>query len=64
MADFLYNRGKGAKRRTIHIAVYNKSGEIAGSWCGRTDFNTSINLPLGLRLCKACLKNRNKEQRP
>lgn len=64
MTDFLYKRGKGAERRTMHIAVYDKRGKIIGAWCGRADFNTSINLPLGLRICKVCLKERNKEQQP
>ena len=53
---FLYRRGKNAKRRVMHLAMYDKHGAIAGSWCGRKNFDTSCNLPLGQPICKFCRK--------
>jgi len=56
MSTFLYERGEGAKRRVMHLAHYNAHGVIDGTWCGSLRFNTSINLPLGRRVCKTCLR--------
>jgi len=57
MATFLYRRGKGVKRRVAHLAMFDKHGNIAGTWCGRHPrIDTSCNLPLGLRICKLCRK--------
>ena len=53
---FLYRRGHGARRRVMHLAEYNRSGEIIGALCGSKRLNTSINLPLGLPICKECQK--------
>jgi hypothetical protein len=53
---FLYRRGKGARRRVMHLAHYDGHGRIDGSWCGFTEYDTSINLPLGLRTCRNCLR--------
>lgn len=57
MSLFLYKRGQGAKRRVVHLATFNRHGEIAGAWCrSRVPFDTSCNLPLGLKVCKRCRK--------
>lgn len=56
MSIFLYRRGKGAKRRVMHMPAYNRAGQIVSALCGRMDFDTSCNLPLGQRICKDCLK--------
>lgn len=56
----LYRRGKGARRRVAHIATFSQiTGEVSGALCGASDWNTSCNLGLGLRLCKRCLKKRS-----
>jgi hypothetical protein len=60
---YLYNRGKGAKGRVMHLAMFDRHGNVAGSWCGRSGFNTSINIPLGLRVCKLCRKEAAKDSR-
>lgn len=57
---YLYNRGQGAKRRVMHVAAFDRFGNVAGSWCNRSDFNTSINLPLGLPVCKKCKAEMNR----
>lgn len=55
VARFVYKRGKGAKRRVMHLAGYNRLGSFAGVLCGsKLPFDTSCNLPLGLRVCKRC----------
>lgn len=57
MSLYLYRRGKGADRRVVHLAMFNSHGEVVGPWCQRrVNLNTSCNLPLGLRVCKLCLK--------
>lgn len=53
--SYLYRRGQGAKRRVMHLAHYDRLGRIRGSLCGRTDLDTSINVPLGQPTCKRCL---------
>lgn len=55
---FLYKRGRGAKRRVTHLCAYD-------GWTGQPTmrplcgtplaFDTTCNLPLGLRRCKRCL---------
>jgi len=54
----MYRRGKGVKRRVVHLATYDKRGQIDGTWCQQTTvrLDTSCNLPLGLRVCKRCRK--------
>jgi hypothetical protein len=55
VARFVYKRGKGAKRRVMHLAGYNRLGSFVGVLCGSTmPFDTSCNLPLGIRVCKRC----------
>lgn len=61
MSRFLYRRGPGARRRVMHLAHYNGHGEIDGAWCGFADYNTSINLPLGQRICKVCQRNERRQ---
>lgn len=60
---YVYQRGEGAKRRVMHLAAYNRLGGIVGSLCGRTDFDTSINVPLGQKICSRCCAEHNKETR-
>lgn len=58
---FVYRRGRGARRRVMHLAGYNRLGGFAGVLCGSSlAFDTSCNLPLGQRICKRC---RSVEQR-
>jgi hypothetical protein len=54
---YLYKRGNGAKRRVVHLAIHDqRSGEPTfRAWCGRLGFNTTCNLPLGLKVCKRCI---------
>lgn len=56
MTAFLYRRAKGAERRVMHLAHYDAHGQIDQTWCGRTDYDTSINVPLGQPICKVCRK--------
>lgn len=52
---YVYHRGHGAKRRVMHLAGYDRLGRFAGALCGSAlNFDTSCNLPLGLRTCKRC----------
>ena len=54
---FVYRRGSGAKRRVMHLAGYDRLGNYAGVLCGSDyPFNTSCNLPLGLKVCRRCRK--------
>ena len=54
---YLYRRGRGAKRRVMHLAEYDKRGGVVGAACGSgVDLNTSCNLPLGQPVCKKCNK--------
>jgi hypothetical protein len=55
-ARFAWRRGPGARRRVCHLVTYDKWGEMHGTACGRADatYDTTCNLPLGLRLCKRC----------
>lgn len=56
---FLYKRGKGARRRVIHLCGYDqRSGEpTMRALCGSTlALDTTCNLPLGQRRCKRCLR--------
>ena len=54
---YLYRRGKGAKRRVMHLCGYDqRTGEptmeplcmVGGP------YDTTCNLPLGLKVCKRC----------
>ncbi len=59
-ARYLYRSGKGVNRRVMHIAEFNKAGEMTGqALCGIDYlFNISINAPFGLGrpVCKNCRK--------
>lgn len=56
MATFLLRRGKGSLRRVAHLAHFDPHGEIDQSWCGRSDFDLSSNVPWGQPICKNCLR--------
>jgi hypothetical protein len=45
----------------MHIAAYSRTGQMVGSQCGKTDLDTSINVPLGRPICKLCRKAMQKE---
>ena len=54
---FLYRRGKGARRRVMHICGHDfwtgKATFIP--LCGdKHEFDTTCNWPLGHRICKRC----------
>lgn len=54
---FLYRRGRGAKRRIMHLCGYDQwTGEpTMVALCGSHQaFDTTCNLPLGQRVCKRC----------
>ena len=52
---FLYKRGKGARKRVMHLPEYNRHGEIIGTMCHtKLELDTSCNLPLGRPICKKC----------
>lgn len=52
---FVYRRGEGAKRRVMHLASFDRMGRQSGVLCGSDyPFNTTINLPLGLKVCRRC----------
>lgn len=57
---YLYRRGKGARRRVMHIARFSATGEmLMQALCGsRYPFNASINAPfaLGQPTCRRCEK--------
>lgn len=53
---YLLRRGRGARRRKAHLARYNAWGQIAGSWCGRSDYDLSSNVPWGRPTCRDCLR--------
>lgn len=53
---FLFRRGR--RRQVTHLAMYDRHGRVVGSWCGKSDFNVSCNLPMGRRVCKFCRKAR------
>ena len=60
MARFLYKRGRGAKRRVMHLCRFDL---ITGQptmepLCGRNRgvlFDTTCNVPWGRPTCKDCL---------
>jgi hypothetical protein len=54
---FLYRRGKGARRRVMHLTPFDsRSGEpTMRALCGSPQpFDTTCNFPLGQRVCKRC----------
>ena len=53
---YLYRRGPGASRRVMHLSHHDSRGRIDRTQCGRTDWDTSINMPWGLGrpVCKRC----------
>ena len=53
---FGYTRGKGARRRVAHFVAYDRFGNpLSRAACG-APFDTTCNLPLGLRYCKRCVR--------
>ena len=62
---YVYRRGAGAKRRKMHLATYDRFGNLNGTFCGTTyPLNTSINVPLGLKVCLKCRQALSKEPHP
>lgn len=61
---FLYKRGRGAKRRVMHLCGYDpRTGQpTMEPLCGdhRLQLDTTINVPLGLRRCRRCVKAANR----
>ena len=53
---YLYESGK--RRRVMHLERFMATGEETfAALCGmRLHFNRSINVPLGRKTCKVCLK--------
>ena len=53
---YVYKRGKGARRRVMHLSAHDRTGQIVGVLCGstRVRFDTYINVPLGVPVCKRC----------
>ena len=55
---YLYRRGKDARRRVMHLCGYNPwTGKpTMAALCGRDGrFDTTSNVPFGLRTCKDCI---------
>jgi hypothetical protein len=56
---YLYRRGRGARKRVMHLCGHDP---LTGDptmipLCGLPqDFDTTINVPLGKRTCRRCLK--------
>jgi hypothetical protein len=62
--SFVYVRGNGAKHRVMHLASYDRLGNMVGALCGNSlPFNTSCNLPLGRPICKKCLAEETRIRR-
>jgi hypothetical protein len=57
---FLYKRGRGARRRVVHLCEYDpRTGQPTMlPLCGdkRLRLDTTCNFPLGLRRCRRCAK--------
>jgi hypothetical protein len=55
---YLIKRGKEAVRgrRRAHLAKYDAHGEIIGTWCGSTLYDTASNVPWGLSTCRNCYR--------
>ena len=55
---YLYKRGKGAKRRVMHLCGYDpKTGQpTMEALCGlvAVPFDTTCNFPFGRRVCARC----------
>lgn len=55
---YLYKRGKGAKRRVMHLCGYDPvTGQpTMAALCGlmTVPFDTTCNFPLGQRTCARC----------
>lgn len=58
MSRFLYQRGRGARRRVMHLTGFDsRTGEPTMTpQCGdrRLRFDTTCNLPLARPVCKRC----------
>ena len=54
---YIYERGK--RRRVMHIARYDSLGHLLmSSFCwSPLPFDTTVNVPLGRKTCKNCLRN-------
>lgn len=57
---YLYKRGKGARRRVLHLCGYdNRTGlPSMRPICGRVrlPFDTTSNVPFGHRVCRYCVR--------
>jgi hypothetical protein len=55
---YLYQRGRGSKRRVMHLCRFDQFGNATMQpICGRVgglNFDTTCNVPLGQPLCKRC----------
>ena len=64
---YLYRRGRGARFRVMHLCGYDwRTGEPTMiPLCGRRylGLNTTINVPLGSRVCKDCARIADEGQR-
>lgn len=58
---YIYERGK--RRRVMHIATFTTIGQmLLIAQCGTPlDFDTSVNVPLGRRICKNCRRAINND---
>jgi hypothetical protein len=57
---FLINRSESVS----HIAKYDPFGEVAGSWCGQTQFDIESNVKWGNPACEACIAAATAEPKP
>lgn len=58
---YAYKRGK--RSQVMHLTQYDRFGNLLDrTWCGR-EFDTTINVPLGRRLCKQCIREVERERR-
>jgi hypothetical protein len=67
VSAFLIKRGRYAQRGRAHahLARYDASGQIVGSFCGFNGYDMSSNVPWGLKQCKHCLRRwREAVERP
>jgi hypothetical protein len=54
---YLYKRGRGARRRVLHLTPFDpRTGEATMQpLCStRLAFDTTINVPMGKRVCRRC----------
>lgn len=54
---YIYKRGKGVRNRVMHLAEYDRAGNVVGPACKTTlQVDTSCNIPLGRPVCRKCRK--------